>query len=338
MSLHRILSLMLVAVLAGVLGFVFGRTLEGSRAPAASSSPESQALSRRADRQLPGAQPSPDTSTETPPASRQSPAPAGATTPPSPGESKTLITVADNRLSVQAQNRSLAWILDEISNQSGIPILLSDGIKDQTVSIRFQDLPLDQGLQALLKTLDAFFFYGAQGSSPAALMAVWLYPQGQGSRIVPAPPETYASTAEMQQHLSDPDPDARARAVEVLIERLGTRALDAVLPVLEDPDEQVRYRTLYQAIQSDLALPKDLMRRLVLSDPSPVVRFIALDAVANAPDIDPAQLREIAELALNDLSEDVQEQAQGILAELDSTQEPAESSESLQGQEEDRSD
>lgn len=338
---HRIVSLLLVAVLAGVVGFVLGRTLGGSRAPAVSSSPEPQALSGRDVRQPPGSQTSPNIPTETPPASRQSSAPAGVTTSAGPGDPKTGITVANNRLSVQAQNRSLAGILDEISNQSGIPILLGDGINDQTVSIRFQELPLDQGLQALLKTFDAFFFYsaeGTQGQSPAALKAVWIYPQGQGRRIVPVPPETYASTAEMQQNLRDPDPDQRARAVEALMERQGTRALDVVLEVLEDPDEKVRYRALNQAVQLNLALPEDLMQRLALSDSSPVVRFLALEAMVNAPGIDPGQLREIAERALNDPSEEVKAQAEDILATLDSDQQPEELSEPQEGQEEEKSD
>jgi hypothetical protein len=259
------------------------------------------------------------------------------TTSTGPGDPKTLITVTNNRLSVQVQNRSLAGILDEISNQSGIPILLGDGINDQMVSMRFQDLPLDQGLQALLKTLDAFFFYsaqGAQGQSPATLKAVWIYPQGQGRRIVPVPPETYASTVEMQQNLRDPDPDQRARAAEVLIERQGTRALDTVLQVLEDPDEKVRYRALNQAVQSSLALPEDLIQRLALSDSSPIVRFLALEAMVNAPGVDPEKLREIAERALNDPSEEVQAQAEDILATLDSDQQPEDSGEPVQGQEE----
>jgi hypothetical protein len=338
---HRIVSLLLVAVLAGVAGFVLGRTLGGNRVPAVPASPESQALSGRDTGQLPGTQPSPNTPMETPPASRQSSAPAGVATSASPGESKTPITVANNRLSVQVQNRSLAGILDEISNQSGIPILLGDGINDQTVSMRFQDLPLDQGLQALLKTFDAFFFYsaqGAQGQAPAALKAVWIYPQGQGHRIMPVPPETYASTAEMQQNLRDPDPDQRARAAEVLIERQGTKALDTVLEVLEDPDEKVRYRALNQAVQLNLALPEDLIQRLALSDSSPVVRFLALEAMVNAPSIDPERLREIAERALNDPSEEVKAQAEDILTTLDSDQQPEDDSEPLQGEEEEKSD
>jgi hypothetical protein len=240
--------------------------------------------------------------------------------------------VTNNRLSVQAENHSLAWILEEISNKSGVPIIPSEGMKDQTVSIRFRDLPLDQGLQVVLKTLDAFYYYGAQGEAPAALKAVWLYPKGKGSRIVPAPPEAYASTAEMQQDLSDPDPAERARAAEALIQRQGRRGLDTLVHVLADPDEKVRYRALYQATRSGLALPEDLAQYLALSDSSPVVRFLALEVMANMRGADPARIRQIAEQALNDPNELVRQQAQDILAEQGTTGQPAEPSDSQQQQ------
>jgi HEAT repeat protein len=205
-------------------------------------------------------------------------------------------------------------------------------MKDQTVSVRFQDLRLDQGLQAVLKTLDAFYFYGAQGEAPATLKAVWLYPKGKGSRIVPAPPETYASTAEMQQDLSDPDPAERARAAEALIKRQGRRALDTILQVMVDPDEKVRYRAMNQAVRSGLALPEYLTEQLALNDSSPVVRFLALEAMTNVRGADPARIRQIAEQALNDPNEVVRQQAQDILAELGATGQPAEPSESQQPQ------
>lgn len=313
---------MLLAVLVGPTGYIFAGTLEGSQEQAAPgpSVPDLQ-----------GAQLSPDAPTDTAPAEgRHSPSPSEGMSPVSPDRPKAATTFANNRLSVQVQNRSLAWILEEISNKSGIPLILSEGMKDQTVSIRFKDLPLDQGLQVVLKTLDAFYFYGAQGEAPATLKAVWLYPKGKGSRIVPAPPETHASTAEMQQDLSDPDPAERARAAEALIKRQGRRALDTLVQVLVDPDEKVRYRAVNQAVRSGLALPEYLTQQLALYDSSPVVRFLALEAIANVRGADPAWVRQIAELALNDANEVVQQQARDILAEQDATGQPAEPSESQQ--------
>ena len=313
MSLKRTFTFILVALLAGLTGFIFARTLEGNRESILHSFLQPLALPESNIHPLPLGQSDTrgDTLTQAP---SQPPAPSEVIPNGSPGEPKMLVTVADNLLSIQVQNRSLVSILEQISDQTGIPIIISEGVKDKTVSFQFQNLPLDQGLQVLLKELDAFFFYGAQGHSPASLSTVWLYPKGKGRRIVPVPPDAYAGTAEMQQNLSDPDPDERARAVEALIKLQGSRALNTVLQVLKDPDEKVRYRALHQAVRLDVSLPEEFMQRLVLSDPSPVVRFLALEALVNVPGANPATIHKIAELALNDPNETIHEQALDILA------------------------
>jgi HEAT repeats len=252
----------------------------------------------------------------TPVAGSPSSAPPKATASENPSGSKSIITVTEGHLSVQVQNRSLKAILAEVSRKSGVPIIVGEGIKDQRVSPHFLDLPLGQGLLVLLQELDSFFFYGVQEQSPASLRAVWVYPKGQGRRIVPVGPEVWASTDEMRQRLRDPDPTERAQAVEVLMERQGKRAFDASLQALEDDDEKVRYRALYQAQKSGVALPSDVLLQLVQSDRSPVVRFLALDTIANAPGADPEHVREIAESALNDPHEAVREHASEILETL----------------------
>src|SRR5262245_12678296 len=265
----------------------------------------------------------------TPVAGIPSSTPPNATTPDeTPHGSKPIITVTEGHLSVQVRNRSLKAILAEVSSSSGVPIVLGEGINDQRVSLRFRDLPLGQGLLVLLQALDSFFLYGVQGQSPASLRAVWVYPKGQGRRIVPVGPEVWASTDEMGQRLSDPDPAERARAVEVLMERQGQRAFDASLQALADDDEQVRYRALYQAQKSSVALPGDVLLKLVQSDPSPVVRFLALDTIAKVPGADPEHVREIAESALNDPHEAVREQASELLETLAIVLQPEATSES----------
>lgn len=236
-----------------------------------------------------------------------------ATASENPSGSKPIITVTEGHLSIQVQNRSLKAILAEVSRKSGLPIIVDEGIKDHRVSLHFPDLPFDQGLLVLLQELDSFFYYGVQGQSPASLRAVWVYPKGQGRRIVPVGPEVWASADEMRERLSDPDPTERARAVEVLLERQGKRAFDVSLQALEDDDEKVRYQALYHAQKAGVAPPRDVLLKLVQSDPSPVVRFLALDTIANVPGADPEHVREVAESALNDPHEAVREQASEIL-------------------------
>jgi hypothetical protein len=82
-----------------------------------------------------------------------------------------------------------------------------------------------------------------------------------------------------------------------------------------------------------LVLLPDLLQHLVISDPSHVVRFLALEALARVPGTSPESLREAAELALRDPYEAVQDQAWEILDALEATSRPAEGTEPPPGQE-----
>ena len=205
-----------------------------------------------------------------------------------------MVALTENRLSVHAQDHSLKDILEQIAALSAVPIMISETIKDQVISSHFDDVALEEGLRRLLYRLDAFFFYAVEGADAAALQAVWVYPQGQGKRMLPMPPEAWASMAEMRQYLRDPDPEMRARAAETLVERQGKRALEAVLEALEDGEEKVRYRALARAVQGGVPLRGDMLHHLLRRDPSPVVRFLAFEALAKAPDVPPQMLWESA--------------------------------------------
>src|SRR5262249_54156492 len=166
----------------------------------------------------------------------------------------------------------------------------------------------------------------------ASLQAVWVYTKGTGHNILPVPRTAWASTREVELSLTDPDPEERARAVEVLVERKGKQALDIVLQVLKDQDEKVRYRALFKALNAGLALPADTLQTLLQSDSSPVVRFLALDALAERPGADRQNVKAVAELALNDPNPQVQDQAREILSQLEAAAQPPDPSQPVQEQ------
>jgi hypothetical protein len=258
------------------------------------------------------------------------------TTPPEP---PSLVTVEGGRLTVLVENRPLEWILDEISRKSGVAVTGAETETGQPVSVQFKDLPLDQGLREILKDQDAFFFYGVdekggdetrgsgEAQSGSSLKAVWVYPKGQGRQIAPVPPEQWASTREMKQGVTDPDPGVRSRTLELLVEREGERALNEVVLALRDRDDQVRERALHAALNSGMPLLPALLEELVQHDPSPMVRFLALGAVAgsNADSFSSnPNIKKVAEFALNDPSPEVKEQARQILEQLEHSPGPTE--------------
>jgi hypothetical protein len=248
-------------------------------------------------------------------------------------QAKSTISVKTGRLTLQVQNLPLESVLSEISEQSGVAIVNAQSVAQEQVSLHLRDLPLDQGLQQILKGHDTFFFYGAaakeedKGVSRTSLKTIWIYPKGQGERIVPVPPEQWASSVEIEKRLSHPDAAERARSVELLVARNGERALDAVRFALNDRDDQVRERTLHAALYSGMTLPTTLLEDLARTDPSPMVRFLALGAVASGPGeslVPNPNIRTIAELALNDSDPNVKEEARQILEQLEQPPQPLE--------------
>ncbi len=228
-----------------------------------------------------------------------------------------IVTFQDGRLSVKAQGLPLKSILDEISQKTMVAIIRADGVGGQPTTVGFRDLTAEEGLRQILKDYDTFFFYGAEKEAPASLKVVWVYPKGKGKGFAPVPPETWASTKEVEGMLADPDPEIRGRAIDALVERKRGQALDAVLQALHDTDDKVRTRALYGALSRGVKPPADTLIDLALSDTSPAVRFLALDALSSNPNV-----RAIAERALDDPSPPVQNKAQEILRRLDAATRP----------------
>ncbi len=265
----------------------------------------------------PAGEPSPPAKVAAPPRPEGPPAPAKVTA------FELDITLEDGRLSVGARNAPLGRLLEEISRRGKVAIIQVGGVAGRRISVAFSDLPLDQGLRRILKQHDAFFYHRGGG----ALKAVWVYAKDEGRGMAPVPPEYWASTAELAQGLSDPDPDERARAIAAVVGRRGAKALDAVLKALNDDADQVRTEALYGAWKAGVELPAGLLSELARNDPSVDVRFLALEALAGDPAVEMVALD-----ALDDPSSHVRNQARQILGRLDAAARPPAPSRPAQGQ------
>jgi hypothetical protein len=228
------------------------------------------------------------------------------------------IKVINGLLSMTVRARRLALILADVSHAGGVPIMLHDAqAGNQPITLRFQDLPLDQGLLRILKGYDAFFFYGADQQGVPVLNAVWVYAKGLGRGVAPIAPELWASTREIEKRLDDPNPEIRAKAIETLASRRGAGAFDAVITGLKDDHSHVRTQALYGAVMAGLTLPGEILSTLALTDPSADVRFLALQALAGDPNV-----QSLAEQALNDPSPQVQHKAGEILGQISAPLKP----------------
>jgi HEAT repeat protein len=242
--------------------------------------------------------------------SGERPRPSAAASAASP--SQLVIIVRERRLTVKVRNVSLERVLEEISRKAEVAITQGSGIGREPISVDFQDLAIDDGLRRILTDNDAFYFYGADGKARAALKVVWVYAKGRGRGVAPVPMESWASTKELEGRLSDPDPQARAQAVESLLER--KREPSVALMALHDVDEQVRSRALYAALSQGMSLPSNSLRTVALTDQSADVRYLALEGLA----ADPAatDVRSIAEQLQDDPNPLVRRKAEEVLRRL----------------------
>lgn len=153
------------------------------------------------------------------------------------------VVAVGGRLGIHVENRSLEWILDRITREAEIAIVLNGNLADVFVSVQFSDLPIEEGLQRLLASEDTFFFH-----TGGALKVVWVYPATEGRGIVPVSPEEWASTTDLEKLLTHRDPDTRARVIDAVVERKGDEALDDVMWAIADKDDSVRTAALYAAL------------------------------------------------------------------------------------------
>jgi hypothetical protein len=235
----------------------------------------------------------------------------------------------DSKLSANAQNCPLSSVADFFSGKAGLPVLISPNAADQTVSVNFSGLSLDESVKRFFKQQDAFFFYGVRQREPAALQVVWVYSKGEGQGLAPVPPEQWASSKDLSKLLSDRNPQVRASAILTVVERGGEHSAPQVRQALKDNDGTVRAHALFAALRSGVKLPPEDLRNLATSDQSADVRFLALQSL---DEHDP-QLRDIARGALNDSSPVVRSQAKQILSRLEPIAEPPQPSDANRPQE-----
>ena len=223
------------------------------------------------------------------------------------------IVVEDGRISVSFLDRPLWEVMEKIGLEARIVINFDHGVGYEHVSAEFADLTLIEGLERILDAYDAFFYRrGDRG-----LQLVWVYPKGVGSRFQPVPPDQWASTKEIAQGLTDPDPKQRAESLRLYVERMGRKARAEVLQGLSDDDAWVRTLALEGALYEGIKLAPEMLSRLATTDPAEEVRFLALQGLSNHPD---AEL--LAQQAVDDPSPHVRAYAEQFLTRLEQSRNP----------------
>jgi hypothetical protein len=219
------------------------------------------------------------------------------------------------RLSINVDQYPLGPALEEISKLSGVAISGDSVSGNDLLSIKFDALPIDKGLQKILADNDVFFLYGTNvDADEHSLNAVWVFDKGQGMENIPvSKASTYASSS-IDVMLTDESSYVRASALESSIDNNPEQAVSTVLSAMADPNGDVRSRVLYKAIQAEVELTTDALEGFLQNDSDPMVRVFALDALSQKlMTSDVHRLEELAKLSINDSEILVRESAQDII-------------------------
>ncbi len=153
-------------------------------------------------------------------------------------------------LSIIAEGAPLALILREVASHTGIEILGLEGL-EETVSVRFVDLPLREALEKLLSRVNYALVLKEslqEGMRPILVIVLrhptTLPPEGE---IKPDGEGTILGEEQggsLPVLLTDPDPGMRRWAVERLGEKGDEQAFARLVEALEDKDSGVRGEAL----------------------------------------------------------------------------------------------
>jgi hypothetical protein len=251
-------------------------------------------------------------------------------TSPVQGEESFLIEFKDDLLTVKVEDTSLKKVLAEMERKCDIKIL-SDDLSDEKVTIRFNGLPIDEGILRIIEYHNSILLYeereiGLDQSSPPRLKEVIILSKdGKGINrgviretnlanvsAIKGEEESQLFHVLMRDLLESNDAGVREDAVEELSEMDDPRAVDLIFHALGDEDGDVR-ASAAQALGDKRS--KSAVEPLIniLRDRDSWVRESAVDALGEIGD--PRAIEHL-KLILADEDEDVRASADEALKRL----------------------
>jgi type II secretory pathway component GspD/PulD (secretin) len=183
---------------------------------------------------------------------------------PVSAQSASTVTWEGEALSVTADKAPLAQVLQEVADHTGIEVQGLEGLQDK-VSVHFAGLPLRQGLQELLATVNYLYLDGTapQGEkrstlvvvfgkreffSPSALMSEAGASPNGGSveeRLNALQAAALEGNAEaLRQALADPNPTVQTTALDLLAEHDRQGTVPLLVAATKSKQAEVRLRAL----------------------------------------------------------------------------------------------
>ena len=227
-----------------------------------------------------------------------------AQTQPSQGDH--VIQFANNYLTVNVKEVSLAWLLQEIARQSGLTLEYK-GLLDERITIRFHNLPFDDGLRKILNQQNFALEYVQQRdeenqSTVRRPTKLWVFIKGgkaypDNTRLAKdalagsSRQDVAKNISKLQAAMTREDPREQEKAVEIL-------------------DEVV-----YSSETVLLERKAESLARALLQDKDFGIRELTSNALGERGGV---RVKEIIEKALEYEDKEVKEEAAELLRELES--------------------
>lgn len=251
------------------------------------------------------------------------------------------LTVQGDKVSAKIERASLGDVLAELARQADLTVYITSSDAKQTVSAKFEALPLTEGIQRLLQDKSYALItaptLSAEGKPSGQRVAkIRVLSQGEAYTTIkgrqettptesPSPPESPdKALAELKRDaLEASDTTTRLEALKKLSALRGQvedGALAAiVVPALRDTAPEVRGRALRLLPRVMLAEEGGMnhLAEMAQKDASPQLRAAALGYLAVIPD---AAVQGHLQQALQDPDQMVRDKAQRLLSQLQSTQ------------------
>ncbi len=207
-----------------------------------------------------------------------------------PPPTRHLVRVDGGLLSVAAHDVKLVHLLDELSRQAGFTVAPCVAC-DQRISLRFDRLPLGQGLSIVLRDQNYVMGWKYTAAGRAMPHKLWVLPQPATSPSAAlAPPaathlvrESTAHAAEalrLQSALSVGTPEDREEAAVTLGQRRDASAVAPLARALMDSDAQVR-RAAIESLAEIGGSNAASALAVALRDNDPRIREAAVNALGD---------------------------------------------------------
>ncbi|MBI4562434.1 MAG: HEAT repeat domain-containing protein [Candidatus Rokubacteria bacterium] len=212
------------------------------------------------------------------------------------------VAVRQGLLTVNVRDRRLADVLRVIGAQAGVRVVLL-GDLDTSVTQSFNDVPLDEGIQRLVRGYSLALIYGAARDPAGAnvLTEVWVIGSSPVEKVqmntdaaedaspkealpTPARRRDTPTTADLIRTLSqDRDPRVQARAAKALARIGGPEAAAALRAALADQEASVRIEAARALGKVEGADAVQALRGVLSADSDPRVRQAVVQALAALP-------------------------------------------------------